>query len=123
MAKTATPDEHVGDMVTGELLSGDPDGHGVLSGSGWRYEGELKGGVPNGQGVMTAPGRFRYEGGFRDGPPHGQGVLVRSDGSRIEGGWKDGSRTGKGEAFWTCRMGAATRARCGTASRTGAGCW
>ena len=89
--------EFVDDMITGELLSGDPDGHGVLSGSGWRYEGELRDGKPHGEGGFTLPvGLARYEGAFRDGQPHGQGVLVYSDGRRYEGEFRSGDRHGCG---------------------------
>ena len=62
------------------------------------YIGEwsVSGKEPEGRGILSRPG-FRYEGEFRKGKPSGYGRGIFEDGSYYLGYWKNGKKEGKGK--------------------------
>jgi MORN repeat len=54
-----------------------------------RYDGELVDGEPNGHGTLIVQG-VRYEGELRNGKPNGVGTLSNVSGT-FRGIWKDGA--------------------------------
>ena len=59
--------------------------HAAWSG---RYDGQLLNGEPNGHGAMMLQSS-RYEGEFRNGKPNGEGTVTNFQGV-FKGKWKDG---------------------------------
>jgi len=75
------------------------DGRQIAGTQSWasgHYEGELLDGEPNGHGVLTLQ-KLRYEGAFRNGKPNGAGTLTAGSES-VQGTWKDGCLQGPRKA-------------------------
>jgi hypothetical protein len=79
---------------------------GTQSWATGRYEGDLVDGEPSGHGILTVQ-KLRYEGAFRNGRPNGTGSLT-AGGETVRGTWKDGCLQGPRKAsigvpLATCR--------------------
>lgn len=108
-----------GSVYQGGLLSGKPNGTGVmLASDGGRYSGMWEQGRRHGHGELTGPDGDHYVGSFvndvREGVgtqrsqdgfyrgewandlPNGEGRFNANDGSIYEGQWLDGERAGRG---------------------------
>ena len=80
----------------GEWRKGRQVNNGTQSWATGRYEGELLDGEPNGHGILTVQ-QLRYEGDFRNGKPNGNGALTTGSES-VRGMWKDGCLQGARKA-------------------------
>ncbi len=69
---------------------------GKQSWTGGRYDGELVDGEPSGHGVLIVQ-KLRYEGEFQNGKPNGQGTLTAGN-ETVHGTWKDGCLQGPRKA-------------------------
>ena len=89
--KVTTIKSQSGDIFTGQVMDGMPNGLGkVLYVDGDVYEGQFLSGVPNGMGTMKYLDDDFYQGMFEDGQPNGQGIIKYADGKIYKGLFKDG---------------------------------
>ncbi|MBQ8324453.1 MAG: hypothetical protein IJY89_01375 [Clostridia bacterium] len=87
-----------GDVYTGELVDGVPQGQGTYTfADGSVYEGSFEVGYFHGYGKYTdVTYGYTYEGGFQFDLFHGQGVLISDDGTKYTGEFKNDQCHGKG---------------------------
>jgi hypothetical protein len=76
----------------GEWRNGRQVNNGTQFWATGRYDGELLDGEPNGHGILTVQ-QLRYEGDFRNGKPNGNGALTAGS-ETVRGVWKDGCLQG-----------------------------
>jgi hypothetical protein len=95
-----------GGVYEGDLVNGEPYGHGKLTQGGGSeveiYEGDWVDGRFQGKGKKSyddsvASMHFVYEGDFFEGNEHGKGKFTDVDGSVYEGDWVNGLKHGKGK--------------------------
>jgi hypothetical protein len=115
-SSTSQPNE---DSYQGELLDGEPHGHGAMQyADGGTYIGAWVSGKKEGRGVFSWPSGDRYEGEFVNNLRHGlgtfrccdgevytgsfqrdkrygAGVLVMADGGKYTGTWRDSRKDGQ----------------------------
>ena len=91
-------DEKRDRKYVGEIVNGEPNGHGTYTygkGEKWKeqkYVGEWKDGKEHGQGTTTFPNGDKYVGEYKDGEENGIGTYTWTDGTNYVGEYKDGKR-------------------------------
>ena len=83
-----------GDVFSGELVNGVPNGYGTyIASNGWKYEGDYKNGSRHGEGVLTFSDGSVYSGLFKNNLPNGKGKYI-SDYLTIDDTFRNGEVEG-----------------------------
>ncbi|WP_198118449.1 hypothetical protein [Massilia rhizosphaerae] len=90
-----------GELYTGTLKDGVPDGHGYFrEPNGDQYEGEVRMGELTGMAEVLYVNGDDYKGEFKKGKRDGTGTMAFALGGRYEGGWKNGEPSGPGKIVY-----------------------
>ena len=90
-----------GEVYTGTLTDGVPDGHGYFrEQDGSQFEGEVRMGKLSGMAEALYANGDDYKGEWKDDRPDGTGTMTWILGGRYEGDWKNGKPSGAGKIVY-----------------------